>query len=67
MSGLLTPIAIERPPAIQFGAGLAPQAGAFARARRRIRPLVIPDPFNARRVDLLDIPGEPVVFGTVRP
>ena len=64
---LLTPILIERPPALQFGAGLAAQAGAFARARGCQRLLVVSDAFNAGRVELLDLPGEVTVFGSVRP
>lgn len=64
---LLTPILIERPPALQFGPGLAAQVGAFARARGCRRPLVVSDAFNAGRVELLELPGDPVVFGSVRP
>ena len=67
MSALMTPIAIERPPVIQFGPGVAREAGAFARARGYTRPLVVCDAFNAGRIDLLDLPGTPAVFGTVRP
>ncbi|MFL5280607.1 MAG: iron-containing alcohol dehydrogenase [Rhodopila sp.] len=63
----MTPIAIERPPAIQFGPGVAREVGAFAKARGYTRPLVVCDAFNAGRIDLLDLPGTPVVFGTVRP
>jgi alcohol dehydrogenase class IV len=64
---LLAPITIERPPTIAFGAGLAGQVGAFARARGCTRPLVVSDAFNAGRVAVLDLPGTPSVFGTVRP
>jgi alcohol dehydrogenase len=67
VSALLTPIEIERPPSIRFGPGLAPEVGAFARARGCTRPLVVSDAFNAGRVERLDLPGEPVVFGAVRP
>ncbi|MBV9734736.1 MAG: iron-containing alcohol dehydrogenase [Acidisphaera sp.] len=67
MSALLTPIAIERPAEIRFGAGLASAVGAFARARGCTRPLVVCDAFNAGRVGLLGLPGEAAVFGTVRP
>jgi len=67
MSGLLTAIAIERPPEIKFGSGLVAQVGAFARARGCTRPLVVSDAFNAARVDMLDLPGNPTVFGSVRP
>jgi alcohol dehydrogenase class IV len=64
---LLAPIEIERPPSIHFGPGLVSAVGAFARARGCKRVLVVSDPFNAARVDVLQLPGEPVVFGHVRP
>ena len=72
---LLTGITIERPPilppvlppVLQFGAGLVNQVGTFARARGYRRVLVVSDAFNAGRVGLLDLPGEPAVFGEVRP
>jgi alcohol dehydrogenase len=67
MTDLLTPIAIERPPLIKFGSGSAAEVGAFARAKGCARPLVVSDAFNASRVGLLDLPGKPAVFGTVRP
>jgi alcohol dehydrogenase len=67
MTDLLTAIAIERPPLIKFGSGLAAEVGAFARAKGCARPLVVSDAFNASRIVLLDLPGKPVVFGTVRP
>src|SRR5690242_2223251 len=66
MSGLLIPIAIEHPPAIQFGPGLVAQVGAFARSRGCTRPLVVCAVFTAGRTSLVDLPGEPVVFDTVR-
>ena len=64
---LLTAIEIERPKLIHFGPGLVGAVGAFARAHGRTRPLVVSDPFNAGRIDVLQLPGEPVVFGQVRP
>jgi alcohol dehydrogenase class IV len=63
---LLTPIEIERPPLIHFGPGLASAVGAFARARSCKRPLLVSDPFNAARINVLELPGQPVVFGEVR-
>jgi len=66
MSGLLTAIGIERPPSIKFGPGLVGEVGAFVRARGCARPLVVADPFNAARVEMLELPGDPVVFGSVR-
>jgi len=67
MSALLTPIGIERPPVIQLGPGLAQNVGTFACAQGCKRVLVVTDAFNAGRVNVLDLPGEPVVFGSVRP
>jgi len=64
---LLTPIEIQRPAILKFGGGLAGQVGAFARERGFTRILVVADAFNAARVDLLELPGTPVVFGEVRP
>ncbi|HEV2677332.1 MAG TPA: iron-containing alcohol dehydrogenase [Aliidongia sp.] len=66
MSALLTPIGIERPTAIKFGPGLVAEVGAFVRVQGYMRPLVVADPFNAGRVDLLALPGDPAVFGSVR-
>ncbi len=67
MNALSTPILIERPAAIRFGCGTAKEVGAYARAQGCQRILVVADAFNAGRVDLLDLPGTPTVFGTVRP
>ena len=64
---LLSPIAIERPPLIQFGPGLVSEVGTYARARGCTRPLVVADAFNATRVELLGLPSRPAVFGTVKP
>jgi alcohol dehydrogenase class IV len=67
VSALLTPILIERPPALRFGGGLVGEVGAFARAQGAQRILVVCDAFNADRVALLNLPGVPAVFGEVRP
>ena len=67
MNPLSTPILTERPAAIRFGCGTAKEVGAYARAQACQRILVVADAFNAGRVDLLDLPGTPTVFGTVRP
>jgi len=66
VSALLTPIGIERPASIKFGAGLIAEVGAFVRAQGYTRPLIVADPFNAARVELLELPGDPAVFGSVR-
>ncbi|MFC0407589.1 iron-containing alcohol dehydrogenase [Roseomonas elaeocarpi] len=67
MNDLTTPIEIARPAIIEFGGGLVSAAGRWARARGLRRTLVVADAFNARRVDLLDLPGEVTVFGEVKP
>jgi alcohol dehydrogenase class IV len=64
---LLTPIEIQHPAVLKFGGGLVGHVGAFARERGFTRILVVADAFNATRVDLLELPGTPVVFGEVRP
>jgi alcohol dehydrogenase len=64
---MLTPIEIQRPPVLRFGAGLAPGVGAWAKDAGYTRILVVADAFNASRVDLLALPGTVTVFGTVKP
>ena len=63
----MDPIEIQRPPVLRFGSGLAPKVGAWAREQGFARILVVADTFNARRVDLLALPGNVTVFGTVKP
>ena len=67
MMRLATPIAIQRPPVLRFGSGLAPSVGAWAREQGYGRILVVADAFNASRVEALALPGSVTVFGTVRP
>jgi alcohol dehydrogenase class IV len=67
MSTLLTSIEIQRPSVIQFGPGVVAQVGSYARAQGCSRILVVSDAFNARRVELLELPSAPVVFADVRP
>ncbi|MGI4950958.1 MAG: iron-containing alcohol dehydrogenase [Janthinobacterium lividum] len=64
---LVTPIEIQRPAILRFGAGLAPTLGAWAREQGFKRILVVADAFNASRVDGLALPGDVTVFGTVKP
>lgn len=64
---LMTPIEIQRPPVLRFGAGLAPTTGAWAREQGFNRILVVADAFNASRVEILALPGRVTVFGTVKP
>lgn len=67
VTSLATPISLQRPRVIEFGAGTAPLAGRWAAAQKFSRILVVADAFNAQRVDLLELAGEVTVFGDVRP
>lgn len=67
VAGLATPISLQRPRVIEFGAGTAPLAGRWAAAQGFRRILVVADAFNAGRVDVLELEGEVTVFGTVKP
>ncbi|MBD3846554.1 iron-containing alcohol dehydrogenase [Bosea sp. SSUT16] len=64
---LATPITIQRPHIIEFGAGTAPLAGRWAAAQGFTRILVVADAFNANRVGVLELQGEVTIFGDVRP
>jgi len=66
-ASLATPISIQRPCVIEFGAGVVSAAGRWAAERGYARILVVADAFNAGRVDLLGLQGEVAVFGNVRP
>lgn len=66
-TNLATPITIQRPSIIEFGARTAPIAGRWTAARGFRRILVVADAFNATRVDVLELKGEVTVFGTVKP
>lgn len=67
MTNAFTPIEILRPTILEFGNGTITAAARFAARIRAKRPLVISDPFNARRVDTLALPGAVKVFGEVKP
>lgn len=67
MTNPFTPIEILRPTAVEFGCGTIAAAARFAERVGARRPLVISDPFNARRVDQLALPGAVKVFGDVKP
>ena len=62
-TSLATPIAVQTPRLIEFGAGVAPTAGRWAREQKLARILVVADTFNAKRVDALALKGEVMVFG----
>ncbi|MDN3275479.1 iron-containing alcohol dehydrogenase [Frankia sp. RB7] len=67
MTNAFTPIEILRPTILEFGNGTITAAARFAERIDARRPLVISDPFNARRVDTLALPGAVKVFGEVKP
>lgn len=67
MTNAFTPIEIQRPTILEFGNGTLTAAARFAERIGARRPLVISDPFNARRVDTLALPGAVTVFGEVKP
>ncbi|MCB4805588.1 alcohol dehydrogenase class IV [Methylobacterium brachiatum] len=64
---IAAPIDLIRPQEIAFGAGTLSRVARFAAERGYRRPLVVADAFNASRVDLLGLPGEVAVFGSVKP
>jgi len=67
MTNAFTPIEILRPTILEFGNGTITSAARFAERIGAKRPLVISDPFNARRVDTLALSGTVKVFGEVKP
>jgi len=67
MTNAFTPIEILRPTILEFGNGTITAAARFAERIGAKRPLVVSDPFNARRVDTLALPGTVKVFGDVKP
>lgn len=66
-TSLATPITLQRPRIIEFGAGTAAIAGRWAAEQKLSRILVVADAFNANRVDVLELKGAVTVFGDVRP
>lgn len=67
MNDLLTPIELLRPATVEFGPGTAALVGRWAEARGLRRALVVTGVSNARRVGVLQLPGEVAVFGEVEP
>lgn len=63
MTPLSTPIELVQPARIRFGRGTVREVGAWLRGRSVARVLVVTDAFNAARIDRLDLPGTPVVWG----
>ncbi|WP_354136945.1 hypothetical protein [Bradyrhizobium sp. LB11.1] len=52
MTNAFTPIEILRPTILEFGNGTINAAARFAERIGAKRPLVVSDPFNARRVEM---------------
>ncbi|NGM23049.1 iron-containing alcohol dehydrogenase [Roseomonas stagni] len=67
MTDLLRPIEILRPTRLEFGAGTVGIVGQWAREHGITRTLVVSGGFNAKRVDVLGLPGEVAIFGQVKP
>ncbi|GBD49632.1 iron-containing alcohol dehydrogenase [Methylopila sp. Yamaguchi] len=67
MTSLVSPIELLRPARIDFGPGMLAGLRAYVAERGYLRPLVVADPFNAARVDLLGLRGDATVFGEVKP
>jgi alcohol dehydrogenase class IV len=67
MTDLLRPIEILRPTRLEYGAGTVGFVGQWAREHGITRTLVISGGFNAKRVEVLGLPGEVTVFGSVKP
>jgi alcohol dehydrogenase class IV len=67
MPGITTAIELLRPSVIEFGPGVVPKLGDWARARGGTRTLVVTGAFNAARVSQLGLPGTVKVFGGVLP
>ncbi|MFD1703409.1 iron-containing alcohol dehydrogenase [Methylopila henanensis] len=67
MTSLVAPIELLRPARIDFGPGTLGGLRAYVAERGYTRPLVVADPFNAARVDLLGLRGDVAVFGEVKP
>jgi alcohol dehydrogenase class IV len=67
IEGWSRPLSVVRPNRIEFGPGKAALVGEWAEAQGISRTLVVSDAFNARRVDLLALPGSVTVFAEVKP
>lgn len=66
MIELTQPIELQFPPLVQFGAGSLAQLADWVSEKGYQRPLVIADPVNAARLDLLGL-GDVACFGEVVP
>lgn len=67
MPTLLDAITIVRPAVLEIGGGSVAKVAPWLEGHGAARVLVVADPFNAGRVDVLGLPGDVTVFGEVRP
>lgn len=65
--GWSRPLTVLRPHRIEFGPGKTAFVGEWARSHGITRTLVVSDAFNSRRVEMLGLPGEVIVFAEVKP
>jgi alcohol dehydrogenase class IV len=66
-ASLLQPIDLVRPKQILFGSGVAARVGDWVGARNLKKAFVVADAFNAKRVDVLRLACETIVFDSFRP
>lgn len=66
MTALHSPIEMQRPAVVRFGAGQVETLAPWLAAAEVRRPFVVADKVNAARVDILGL-ANPVVFGEVKP
>ncbi|MFT3973366.1 MAG: iron-containing alcohol dehydrogenase [Amaricoccus sp.] len=66
MTTLQTPIEMQRPGVIRFGAGQVDTFAAWLAAAGASRPFVVADKVNAARLDVLGL-RDPALFGDVQP
>lgn len=65
MNELLKPLELERPRLLHFGPHTAREIGRFAKMEGLERALIVCDPFNASRVDVLDLSCTIHIMGEV--
>jgi len=67
MNAMSRPIELIRPHRIDFGSGVASNAGQWVRDEGFKRVLVVADSFNASRIDRLGLVGAVTVFADIKP
>ena len=66
MLTMQSPIEMQRPPVVRFGAGQVETLAAWLAATGVRRPFVVADRVNAARLDILGLKGA-TLFGEVKP